>query len=77
MASTCARSFVKGISWELIAFVITVGAVYLIYGNLASSIKFSFALTVIKVIFFFAHERIWKKVKWGKYHIVKGRRVKN
>jgi adenylylsulfate kinase len=75
MASTCVRSFVKGVSWELIAFLITVGAVYFIYGNLALSIKFSLVLTVLKIGFFFAHERLWKKIKWGKYHMVKGKRV--
>ncbi|MCL5018205.1 MAG: DUF2061 domain-containing protein [Candidatus Pacearchaeota archaeon] len=76
MASTCARSFVKGVSWEIIAFLLTVGAVYAIYGNIVLSIQFSFVLTIIKIGFFFAHERVWKKIKWGKYHIVKGKRVK-
>ena len=77
MASTCARSFVKGVSWEIIAFFITVVAVYLIYGNIILSLQFSFVLTIIKIIFFFAHERIWKKIRWGKYHIVNGKKIKD
>ncbi|MDD5012717.1 MAG: DUF2061 domain-containing protein [Candidatus Nanoarchaeia archaeon] len=75
MASTCARSFTKGVSWELIAFVLTTAAVYLVYGNFTGSVVFAFVLTLIKMGLFFVHERIWKKIKWGKYHMVKGRKV--
>jgi len=75
MASTRFRSFIKGISWELISFILTGTAVYLLYGNLALSIQFSAVLTGVKIILFFGHERAWKKVRWGKYHYVKGKRV--
>ncbi len=76
MASTPARSLLKGISWELIAFVITVIAVYLVYGNLTLSIQFAAGLTVIKIALYFIHERIWKKIRWGKYHTVGGKKIK-
>jgi len=66
MGSTRQRSFVKGMSWEFISFVITLAAVYLIYGNIIFSIKFSVILSVIKLFFFYIHERAWKKLKWGK-----------
>lgn len=69
MPSTLERSLVKGIVWEFISFVITAIAVYIFYGNFSIAIKFSLVLTGIKVIFFFMHERTWKKVKWGKYEI--------
>jgi len=75
MASTCIRSFVKGVSWEIIAFVLTVGAVYIIYGDFLASIQFGFVLTIVKIGFFFAHERVWKKIKWGKYHMVGRKKV--
>jgi adenylylsulfate kinase len=76
MASTRLRSLIKGICWEVIAFIITAIAVYLVYGNLFSSIKFAAILTAIKIVFFFVHERLWKKIRWGKYHIIKGKRIK-
>lgn len=69
MASTFLRSFIKGVSWEFISFIITVGAVYYIYGDFVLSIKFSLVLSLIKIFFFFAHERLWKKIVWGKYHL--------
>jgi adenylylsulfate kinase len=74
MASTPIRSFVKGVVWETITFIITLFAVYLIYGDFLSSLKFAFALTVFKILLFFVHERLWKKIRWGKYHIVGGRK---
>jgi len=67
MPSTYRRSFSKGAAWELISFIITTLIVYLIYGDFSSSIKFSLFLTAIKIPFFFIHERIWKKIRWGKY----------
>jgi len=66
MGSTYERSFAKGLCWEIISFIITTFAVYLIYGNFYFSLKFSFVLGIIKVLIFFMHERLWKQVKWGK-----------
>lgn len=67
MASTYERSFVKGLSWEFFSFIITTLAVYLVYGNIEFSVKFSLVLSSIKIILFFLHERIWKMCSWGKY----------
>jgi hypothetical protein len=75
MASTPMRSFVKGIFWETTTFIITLIAVYLIYGNFLNSLKFSLILTVIKIFLFFANERAWKKIRWGKYYVVEGEKV--
>jgi uncharacterized membrane protein len=67
MASTYERSFVKGIVWEAVSFVITLAAVYWVYGNMYLSLRFTFWLTIVKMFFFFIHERTWKKIRWGKY----------
>jgi len=75
MASVLWRSFIKGVSWETIGFIITLFAIYLIYGNFLSSLVFTLILTLFKVFLFFFHERLWKKIRWGKYHIIKGKRV--
>jgi adenylylsulfate kinase len=66
MPSTYKRSLVKGIIWEGFSFVITLVAVFLVYNNFMLSLKFSLGLSLIKVILFFIHERVWKNVKWGK-----------
>ncbi len=74
MASTPVRSFVKGVVWETITFIITLFAIYMIYGNFLTSLRFSLILTIFKIFLFFAHERFWKKIRWGKYHIVGGKK---
>ena len=66
ITSTPKRSFFKAFTWELIAFIITLIAVYLVYGDIKMSIKFTLILTVIKILFLYLHERVWKKIKWGK-----------
>ena len=55
MASTLLRSFIKGFIWEFISFLIIIAAVYIVYGDLSASIKFSFILTLIKIPLFFLH----------------------
>ncbi len=69
--STYERSFLKGFIWELISFLIVILAVYMVYGNLKNSIMFSLILTLVKIPFYFVHERIWKKIKWGKTYYTK------
>jgi uncharacterized membrane protein len=69
--STYERSFLKGFIWEIISFVIVLIAVYIAYGNLKISIVFSLILTLVKTPIFFLHERIWKKIKWGKSYYIK------
>lgn len=65
--STWERSLVKGMVWEFFSFLITAAAVYAVYGNIGASLKFSLALTLVKVLLFFVHERAWKEVDWGHY----------
>jgi len=67
MSSTPQRSFLKGMIWEFISFLIATLAIYFVYGNFGESVKFSLILTAVKIPIFFIHERAWKKIKWGKY----------
>jgi len=67
MASTYERSLIKGVIWETFSFLITLTAVYLVYGDFRLALRFNIVLTFIKMFFFFLHERVWKDVRWGKY----------
>jgi adenylylsulfate kinase len=66
MGSTYERSFLKGFIWEIVSFVITFIAVYIVFGDFKTSLGFSLVLSLIKVSIFFIHERIWKSIRWGK-----------
>lgn len=67
MASTYERSLVKGIVWEGFSFLITLLAIYLVYGDFRLALKFNIFLTLVKMFLFFIHERVWKDIRWGKY----------
>jgi uncharacterized membrane protein len=66
ITSTPKRSFIKAFTWETIAFIITLVAVYIVYGDIGKSIKFTLILTIIKIFILYFHERIWKRTMWGK-----------
>ena len=63
------RSIVKGISWRLIATTTTIIIVYFFFGRLDLAIATGMIETVLKVGLYWAHERAWFKVKWGRKKI--------
>lgn len=63
------RSIVKGISWRIIATATTITIVYLFFGRLDLAIATGMIETVLKVALYWAHERAWFKIKWGRKKI--------
>lgn len=60
------RSFVKIITWHLLAMSFTLGIVYFFTGQLITSAKVTFSALTVGMVLFYVHERIWDKIKWGK-----------
>ena len=65
MSDTPVRSLAKAISWRVTGTVDTFIISWVITGEvlLASGIALTEVFT--KVFLFWAHERVWNKVKWG------------
>lgn len=63
------RSIVKGISWRVVATTTTVIIVYIFFGRLDLAIAAGMIETVLKVGLYWAHERAWFKVSWGRKKI--------
>jgi adenylylsulfate kinase len=63
------RSIVKGISWRVIATGTTIIIVYVFFGRLDLAVAAGAIETVLKVALYWAHERAWFKVKWGRKKI--------
>ena len=63
------RSIVKGISWRVIATGTTVIIIYLFFGRLDLAVAAGLIESVLKVGLYWAHERAWFKVRWGKKRI--------
>ena len=63
------RSFIKGFSWRVVATATTILIVYFFFGRLDLAIAAGAIEWVTKILLFWAHERIWIKVNWGKKSI--------
>jgi len=63
------RSIIKGISWRILATTTTIIIVYVFFGELDLAIAAGMIETVLKVGLYWAHERVWLKVRWGRKKI--------
>jgi len=63
------RSVVKGISWRIVATSTTITIVYFFFDRLDLAIAAGMIETVLKVGLYWAHERAWFKVRWGRKKI--------
>ena len=63
------RSIVKGISWRFVATGTTIIIVYTFFGRLDLAIAAGLLETVVKVALYWAHEKIWQKIRFGKKRI--------
>ena len=59
------RSFVKAISWRAIATFIGFGIVFALTGELQDAAGFAVLDILLKLVFYYMHERGWSMVDWG------------
>ena len=67
MADKHLRSFAKSISWRAIATLTTMILVFVFTGKLALAAGIGIFEVVIKLMIYYAHERAWENITWGKY----------
>jgi len=60
------RSLVKTLAWKIIATLTTLFTVYWFTGTFVRSLKITIVAAIFGLIFFYIHERIWNKIKWGR-----------
>ena len=61
-----ARSIVKALSWRVWAGLITFGVAWAITGRLTLAAEVGLADTAVKLGAYYAHERLWLKVRFGR-----------
>ena len=66
MTVTKSRSFVKALSYRIWGTLSSVAVAYVITKNASLSVTIAFWETVVKVFIYYAHERGWNKIKWGR-----------
>lgn len=60
------RTFLKSLSWFIVAFTVSFFVLYAFNGDIRISIIESLAVQALKFIFFYFHERLWNKLHFGK-----------
>ena len=66
MGETRSRSFLKAVSWRVIATLTGTGLVLLFTDDTGFAEKFLVADILLKLLFYYMHERGWAMVTWGK-----------
>lgn len=60
------RSIVKALSWRVFATLITTAVAYGMTGEIAFAVKIGLIDTVSKIAIYFAHERMWQRISYGR-----------
>lgn len=60
------RTMAKTISWRIVGFLITTGVLYLFNRDAKQSLIIMGSADVVKIFVYYAHERVWNRVKFGR-----------
>ncbi len=60
------RSIAKTFSWRVVATIITGAVTYFLTGRLDFAVTVGLADTFVKFFTYYAHERIWSRISYGK-----------
>jgi uncharacterized membrane protein len=60
------RSWLKAVSWRAIATTTTMALVYALTGQLELMVGVGLLDLILKLIFYFLHERAWNMIKFGR-----------
>lgn len=60
------RSFVKALTWRIIAFLVTIIAVYIYTKDVKGSLVIGIIANSVKIFLYYIHERIWNRSSFGR-----------
>ena len=69
MAESHNRTIVKTIIWRIIATTVTTLMAYAWFGEWSSSVALGITANAVKTILYYAHERVWNKINFGRKEI--------
>jgi uncharacterized membrane protein len=64
------RSASKGISYRVFATVFTTAASFAMTGSMKTATLIGSVEVSVKILLYWAHERLWSRVTWGRVHEV-------
>lgn len=66
MIETAKRSILKAVTYRLIGSFVTGSLVWLFTGKLDFAVAIGSIDTILKILGYYVHERIWQKISYGK-----------
>ncbi|HTM46318.1 MAG TPA: DUF2061 domain-containing protein [Polyangiaceae bacterium] len=60
------RSVAKSLSWRFFAAIITAFVAYFMTGQIDFAVKIGVTDTLVKLLVYFLHERVWNQINYGK-----------
>jgi uncharacterized membrane protein len=66
MKVTKSRSLAKALSYRIWGTLSSVAVAYVITKNASLSVTIAFWETVVKIFIYYAHERGWNYIQWGR-----------
>lgn len=60
------RTLTKAITWQLIGFAMMAIVNYFYIGNFSQGLGLSALLTLIGLVSYYLHERLWAGIRWGR-----------
>ena len=60
------RSIVKAVTWRVGGTLVTFVVAWILTKKLELSLQIGMVDTVIKIGVFYAHERVWEKIRFGR-----------
>ncbi|KKL50721.1 hypothetical protein LCGC14_2302630 [marine sediment metagenome] len=63
--ATRKQSFIKALSWRVIAVIVTVTIARILIGDTTIALEIGAIDTLIKITLFYAHERVWLNLETG------------
>jgi uncharacterized membrane protein len=59
------RTLTKAFTWQAIGFVLMTAINYLYMGSLREGLGLSTLLTLMGMVSYYWHERLWSHISWG------------
>lgn len=63
------RSIVKTISYRILIIISNAIVIYIMTGNMNLTASFIGITSIVSTLVYFAHERLWNEIHWGKKHL--------
>lgn len=60
------RAIIKALSWRLSGTILTIILIFIFTRELVLSFSVGFVESVVKIMAYYLHERIWNRINWGK-----------